>query len=95
MSSRAIAELCGVSHMTVQRMMPDQLEQSSTSRTGTDGKQYPATRRPRISTPEDEEAKAGRLATKHDGLKQGSRVPLGNTGKATTASLGITRKEIG
>jgi len=47
MSSRAIAEMCGVSHMTVQRMMPDKVEQSATSPTitGTDGKQYPSTRK--------------------------------------------------
>ena len=40
MSSRAIAEMCGVSHMTVQRMMPEQLEYcSSSTRLGRDGKE--------------------------------------------------------
>ena len=57
-STAVIAEMCGVSHMTVQRTMPEQLEQSSTSTdTGTDGKQYPATRnQSKPTTPEREEA---------------------------------------
>jgi hypothetical protein len=54
MSSRAIAELCGVSDPFVLQIR--QVLTVSTSITGTDGKQYPATRRPRISTPEEEDA---------------------------------------
>jgi hypothetical protein len=46
MSSRAVAQMCGVSHTTVQRMMPEPLEQSSNAtRTTSDGRQYPAQRR--------------------------------------------------
>ena len=45
LSSRAIAELCGVGHAFVQRIKPSQVDSESTSTvTGTDGKQYPATR---------------------------------------------------
>lgn len=60
MSSRAIAELCGVSPGLVDgfRQLPTVgTSKPSTEttaleeyRTGTDGKQYPATRRPRIET---------------------------------------------
>lgn len=47
LSDRAIAELCGVGHPLVAEMRPVQLEESSTStapttRTGRDGKNYPA-----------------------------------------------------
>lgn len=47
LSSRQIAEMCGVSHMTVQRAMPDALEQSANAPatvTTSDGRQYPARR---------------------------------------------------
>ena len=35
---------------------PQVSESDNSKRTGTDGKQYPATRRPRITTPEEEDA---------------------------------------
>jgi len=54
LSSRAIAELCGVSHMLVQSAMP-QVEDSSTSRTGQDGKHYPARRETRPAVVEMQE----------------------------------------
>jgi hypothetical protein len=45
LSSRAIAEMCGVSPDTVVRVRPGQASDSDTSaRTGQDGKQYPARR---------------------------------------------------
>ena len=56
LSSRAIAELCGVSHPFVLSIM--QVVTVTTShRTGTDCKQYPAKRKSRLpTTPEEEEA---------------------------------------
>jgi len=44
LSSRAIAELCGVDHQLVQQVKPQVDESSTSTVTGTDGKQYPATR---------------------------------------------------
>jgi hypothetical protein len=46
LSSRAIAELCGVSPQTVVTVRPGEVSKLDTSRTGQDGKQYPATREP-------------------------------------------------
>ena len=45
LSSRAIAELCGVSAQFVVNVRPAEVSTVDTCRTGTDGKQYPATRR--------------------------------------------------
>lgn len=57
LSSRAIAELCGVHHTFVENQRPEQVATVATSRTGADGKQYPATRKPsKTATPEREEA---------------------------------------
>ena len=57
LSSRAIAELCGVSNHFVDSIRPVEVGTVPTCRTGTDGKQYPATRKPsRPTTPEEEEA---------------------------------------
>lgn len=57
MSSRAIAELCGVSHPFVESIRPSEVVTvSNATRTTSDGRQYPATRRPRITTPEEEDA---------------------------------------
>jgi hypothetical protein len=43
LSSRAIAELCGVDHKTVMNIRPDEVGNfPSSTRTGLDGKQYPA-----------------------------------------------------
>ena len=56
LSSRAIAEMCGVSHPTVEAVRP-QVENFTTSeRTGQDGKQYPATRQPRDDATDDIDA---------------------------------------
>ena len=45
LSSRAVAEMCGVSHMTVERARPEALVKSdNATRTTTDGRQYPARR---------------------------------------------------
>ena len=50
LSSRAIAQTCGVSIDTVCRIRPEQVSESDTStRTGQDGKQYPAFRVPRAA----------------------------------------------
>ena len=54
LSSRAIAELCGVSADMVIANRPQVSDSDNSKRTGTDGKRYPATRRP--TTPEEEEA---------------------------------------
>lgn len=57
MSSRAIAELCGVSHPFVESIRPSEVVTvSNATRTTSDGRQYPSTRRPRITTPEEEDA---------------------------------------
>lgn len=44
LSSRAIAEMCGVSHTFVDQVKPVQVATVATSVTGADGKQYPARR---------------------------------------------------
>lgn len=44
LSSRAIAELCGVNHRTVEACRPSGGEILQVERTGQDGKQYPARR---------------------------------------------------
>lgn len=50
LSSRAIAEMCGVSVMTITRTRDEQVSQSDTSPvTGADGKQYPARRDPKAA----------------------------------------------
>lgn len=52
LSSRAIAELCGVSHHTVESVRPEPGGQiAHVERTGQDGKQYPAGRREATSAP--------------------------------------------
>lgn len=57
LSSRAIAELCGVSKTFVENIRPSEVATVATCRTGADGKQYPATRRTsKPATPEEEEA---------------------------------------
>ena len=57
LSSRAIAELCGVSADFVCRMRPAEVSSDDNCRTGSDGKQYPATRATRKpTTPEEEDA---------------------------------------
>jgi hypothetical protein len=56
MSSRAIAELCGVGVDLVISARPQVSDSDTSTVTGTDGKQYPATRKPRITTQEEEEA---------------------------------------
>lgn len=57
LSSRAIAELCGVSDPFVLQIR--QVLTVSTSITGSDGKKYPAKRKSRLpTTPEEEEAAA-------------------------------------
>jgi uncharacterized ParB-like nuclease family protein len=45
-SNRRVAEVCGVSHMTVSRMRPEEVEQSATvtQRVGKDGVRQPATK---------------------------------------------------
>ena len=55
LSSRAIAELCGVSADMVIANRPQVSDSDNSKRTGTDGRQYPAARKPRITTPEEEE----------------------------------------
>jgi len=51
-SNRRIAEVCGVSHMTVSRLRPDEVEQSDTitERVGKDGVRQPATK-PKAEVP--------------------------------------------
>lgn len=55
LSSRAIAEMCGVGDQLVRAVRPDeQVRESRTlSRTGQDGKRYPATRAPRVVEDDD------------------------------------------
>jgi hypothetical protein len=56
MSDNAIAQMCGVSDKTVKSLRPDSFGNSEPeSRTGADGKQYPATRKPRFQNPQQEE----------------------------------------
>ena len=56
LSSRAIAEMCGVSTDLVIAVRPEQVSDFDTSKvTGRDGKQYPATRTRREKEPEQEE----------------------------------------
>jgi hypothetical protein len=52
-SNRRVAEVCGVSHMTVSRMRPEEVEQSATitQRVGKDGVKQPATKPPREEVP--------------------------------------------
>lgn len=46
LSSRAVADLCGVHHTFVQKQRPEQVATVATSTvTGADGKQYPAKRK--------------------------------------------------
>lgn len=60
LSSRAIAELCGVSKTFVENIRPDaSATVANATRTTSDGRQYPATRRTsKPATPEEEEAAA-------------------------------------
>ena len=59
LSSRAVAELCGVGHEMVDAARPQVAETANSKRTGTDGKQYPAARQRRepsaSETPKQEE----------------------------------------
>jgi hypothetical protein len=57
LSSRAIAEMCGVDHKTVEAIRIPPGEFPHLERTGQDGKQYPANRKsePEIKQEEDEE----------------------------------------
>jgi hypothetical protein len=58
LSSRAVAELCGVHHTFVEHQRPEQVATVATSRTGTDGKQYPARKEPtETETTKKEDAK--------------------------------------
>ena len=64
LSSRAIAELCGVSHPYVESIRPDVETVSTSTRTDTLGRQQPAKRKSRLpTTPEEEEATAARIRT--------------------------------
>jgi hypothetical protein len=56
LSSRAIADMCGVNHEMVSNARPQVADSASSKRIGLDGKKHPATRRPQIKTPEQEEA---------------------------------------
>lgn len=57
LSSRAIAELCAVSDFMVNQQRGALQESSNATRTTSDGRQYPATRRSsKPTTPEEEEA---------------------------------------
>jgi hypothetical protein len=56
LSSRAIAEMCGVSNHMVDDARPQLGDYPSSKRIGLDGKQRPATQRPQIKTPQQEEA---------------------------------------
>ncbi len=51
MSDRALAEMCGVSHHTVNVARPESKvgKLPTSTREGIDGKQYPATRKPTIA----------------------------------------------
>ncbi len=72
LSSRAIAELCGVSKTFVENIRPSEVATVATCRTGADGKQYPATRRTsKPATPEEEEA-----AAQNGGRSTGEGAPL-------------------
>lgn len=63
LSSRAIADLCGVSADFVCRVRPMSSDDNAT-RTTSDGRQYPAKRKSRLpTTPEEEEATAARIRT--------------------------------
>jgi hypothetical protein len=55
LSSRAIAEMCGVAPNTVESARGSGAQIEHLPRTGADGKQYHA-RRPQIKTPAQEEA---------------------------------------
>ena len=76
LSSRAIAELCGVSNHFVDSIRPVEVGTVPTSRTGADGKQYPATRATRKpTTPEEEEARTygdvrRRQPRRRDGVRE-------------------------
>lgn len=51
LSDRAIGEMCGVGHQLIGAIRPKEVDESSTSiRSGRDGKQYPATRKPARQT---------------------------------------------
>ena len=75
LSSRAIAELCGVSADFVCRIRPMSSDDNAT-RTTTDGRQYPATRRASgPTTPEEEEARTygdvrRRQPRRRDGVRE-------------------------
>jgi hypothetical protein len=56
MSSRAIADMCGVDHKTVESARPSTGENPQLKRMGADGKQRPATQRPQVKTHAQEEA---------------------------------------
>ena len=76
LSSRAIAELCGVSADFVCRMRPAEVSSDDNCRTGSDGKQYPATRATRKpTTTEEEEARTygdvrRRQPRRRDGVRE-------------------------
>ena len=56
LSSRAIADMCGVDGKTVEAARPRTAENPQLKRMGADGKHRSATQRPQIKTPEQEEA---------------------------------------
>ena len=78
LSSRAIAELVGCSREWVNRVSPKDVNSSQPARTvtGSDGKQYPATRRASgPTTPEEEEARTygdvrRRQPRRRDGVRE-------------------------
>ena len=73
LSSRAIAEMCGVNHEMVDRARPQVADSANSTRTGADGKQYPA-RRPQIKTPAQEEARYLQSADRHETPSERSKV---------------------
>lgn len=60
LSSRQIAEMCGVSHEMVGRLRPLEESANAQTRTTADGREYPATRRTSVTfTPPEPEEEAG------------------------------------
>jgi hypothetical protein len=56
LSSRAIADMCGVNHEMVENARPRVAESATSTRIDTLGRRQPATKRPQIKTPAQEEA---------------------------------------
>lgn len=91
LSSRAIADMCGVSHHTVEAARPQVGKLPTSTKTGADGKQYPAKRKGKTTVAADDPPKLTRnVPRKEKAVAIKALVATGNNPEQISEATGLT-----